>query len=298
MPRPEQPRSQRIALRDVELAYFEWGEPAAAPTVLLIHATGFHARCWDGVVRALGDQAGHMLALDLRGHGRSSKVGPYPWNTFGADVAAFVEALQLEGLLGVGHSMGGHALVQAAAELPSRFAQLLLVDPTVLDPTAYRQVPGFASAEEHPVSRRRNRWQSAEQMIERFHDRRPFSLWKPEVLADYCRYGLEPAADGDGFVLCCPPLVEASIYLGSAGSDVHEQVAALRHPVTVLRAGNGRVRQGAMDFSRSPTWPNLAAAFANGRDVHLPELTHFIPMQRPDIVARYIRELISQQGSV
>lgn len=298
MSRSQQPQSKRVSLRGVELAYFERGEAAAGATVLLIHATGFHARCWDGVVSALGDHAGHVLALDLRGHGRSSKVGPYPWSAFGADVAAFVDTLQLQRVLGVGHSMGGHALVQAAAEFPSRFAQLLLVDPTILDPATTRNMPSFSSAEEHPVSRRRNRWRSAEQMIEHFADRTPFSLWNREVLADYCRYGLCPAADGDGLVLCCPPLVEAAIYLGSASCDVGEQVAALRHPVTVLRAGNGAARQGAMDFSRSPTWPGLAAAFANGRDVHLPELTHFIPMQRPDIVAGYIRDLISRQAPV
>ena len=295
MSRSKQPQGKRVALPDVELAYFEWGDAASGATVLLIHATGFHARCWDGVVRSLGARAGHVVALDLRGHGRSSKTGPYPWSAFGADVAAFVAALDLQDVLGVGHSMGGHALVQAAAEHPSRFARLLLVDPTILDPATYRDVPSFASAEEHPVARRRNRWQSAEEMIERFEGRTPFSLWNREVLEDYCRHGLNPAPDGDGLVLGCPPLVEASIYLGSAGCDVLQQVAALRQPVTVLRARNG-TRQGAMDFSRSPTWPGLAAAFANGRDVHLPELTHFIPMQRPDLVAGYIDELTSQPG--
>jgi hypothetical protein len=45
-----------------------------------------------------------------------------------------------------------------------------------------------------------------------------------------------------------------------------------------------------MDFAASPTWPKLAAQFARGRDVYLPELTHFIPMQAPDLVARYILE--------
>ena len=39
------------------------------------------------------------------------------------------------------------------------------------------------------------------------------------VLEDYCRFGLLPAADGQGFVLACPPAIEASIYTGSAGAD-------------------------------------------------------------------------------
>jgi len=43
-----------------------------------------------------------------------------------------------------------------------------------------------------------------------------------------------------------------------------------------------------MDFSASPTWPELAAQFPRGQDVHLPELTHFIPMQDPQLVADFI----------
>jgi len=294
-----------VSLRDIELTYFEWGLPedprsettagtSGSPkdTILMLHATGFHARCWDGVVRALGGGF-HVVAPDQRGHGRSTKRGPYDWREFGADAAGLVDALDLHGVIGVGHSMGGHALVQAAQEHPDRFRGLLLVDPVILDPAAYRERQTFGSATDHPVSRRRNRWASPEEMIERFADRHPFRLWAPDVLEDYCRHGLNP--DGDGYVLGCPPIVEASIYLGSAGVDIYAAIRKLTLPVVVLRA-QGRNPQGpgreAMDFSKSPTWEDLAAAFPNGRDVHRPDLTHFIPMQRPDVVADELRRLV------
>ncbi len=288
-----QPLKRRIAVGGIDLAYFEWGRRTAdQPTILLIHATGFHARCWDGVIRALGDDR-HAVALDMRGHGRSDKQPPYQWDAFGADVAAFVEALELVGMIGVGHSMGGHSVVQAAARRPDRFAKLLLVDPVILEPAAYAvQASRFASPEEHPVSRRRNRWRSTEEMFERFASRHPFRLWDRGVLRDYCRYGLLPA--DDGFVLACPPLVEAAIYLGSAGRNIGAAIAMLPHPVVVLRAHSKAERDGSMDFAQSPTWKGLAAAFPNGRDVYLPELTHFIPMQRPELVAAHIEALASE----
>ena len=281
------PTLHRLAVGDVELAYFEWHGEGDGPTVLMVHATGFHARCWDGVIRALGGR--RILALDMRGHGRSEKKPPYDWRQFGIDLAAFADALELDGAVGVGHSMGGHCLVQAAAAHPDRFSRLVLVDPVILDPQSYGSLPSFASAEDHPVSKRRDRWPSAEVMIERFKDRHPFSLWDPDVLADYCRHGLNPAPDGDGFVLGCPPLVEASIYLGSAGRDIAHLFAEVAQPTAVLRARRKAERDGAMDFSQSPTWEGLAAALPNGRDVYLPQLTHFIPMQRPDLVAAHIR---------
>ncbi len=298
----QQPTEKRVALAGAELACFEWGDPGAGPTVLLVHATGFHARCWDGVVRALGTDAPHLVALDLRGHGRSSKAGPHHWRQFGLDVAAFVAALDLDRIVGVGHSMGGHCVTWAAAAQASRFRQLLLVDPVIMAPGAYRRSAALADLDVHPVARRRNRWESPEAMFRRFENRHPFSLWEPAVLRDYCRHGLLPAADGEGLVLACPPQVEAAIYLGSTGRDIGDVVAALPHPVTVLRAKPREAAEGKLDFSRSPTWPGLAAAFPKGRDVYLPALSHFIPMQRPALVAAHIRELlealeIGEQGT-
>ena len=285
------PQQRTVTVRGIDMAYVEWGS-GESPTVLLAHATGFHGRCWDAVVRELGDDV-HVVAPDLRGHGRTTKRGPYDWREFGADVTAFVEALDLTGLVAAGHSMGGHSIVQAAGRQPGRFRKLLLVDPVIMDPDQYADGKArFAagSATEHPVARRRNAWGSVDDMFERFVDRHPFRLWRRDVLLDYCRHGL--VADGGGFVLACPPLVEASIYMGSAGRDISEIIATLAHPTVVLRAHRKSERDGEMDFTQSPTWPGLAAALPNGRDVYLPDLTHFIPMQRPDLVAAHIRELL------
>ena len=92
------------------------GEPKAGETSLLLaHATGFHARCWDQVLQRL-DQ--HAVAVELRGHGRSSNDGPFDWHLFGDDLADFVGQVMAEGALAIGHSMGGHAIMQAALARP------------------------------------------------------------------------------------------------------------------------------------------------------------------------------------
>jgi pimeloyl-ACP methyl ester carboxylesterase len=46
------------------------------------------------------------------------------------------------------------------------------------------------------------------------------------------------------------------------------------------------------DFSVSPTWPELASALPNCRDVYLPDLDHFIPMRDPALVASCIQEVL------
>ena len=283
-----EPREHRTRLRDIEIAWFEWGDPSGQP-VVLAHATGFHARCWDAVATTLGPGY-RAIALDQRGHGRSGKAGPYDWRVFGADLTAFIDQLELSRIVGVGHSMGGHAMVQTAFSRIERFERLVLVDPVILAPEAYRdwhRKPPFASADAHPVARRKAHFRSWEEFHSRLRNRLPFTLWRPEVLRDYCRHGVLPGPDG-GVALACPPAVESAIYMGSGGTDIYSEVRALPHEVLVIRAPPRDAVPARMDFSRSPTWDQLAASFPCGRDLYRPDLTHFIPMQEPDFVARAI----------
>jgi lipase len=275
------PVERRISVNGVELALFEW--PGQDPPVLLCHATGFHARCWDQIIAHLPGR--HCYAMDSRGHGRSSKPAPpYAWRNFGQDAAAAAEALDLSGALGVGHSMGGHAVTLAAALRPESFSSLLLIDPVIRPRDSY--VGPWREA--HFVSKRRNRWASSQEMFDRFQDRPPFANWDRAVLRDYCDYGLLP--DGDAFVLACPPAIEASIYENSPApaSNIYPEIETIRIPVRVVRAG--KVPDPGDIMGGSPTAPDLASSFRQGTDLCLTEYSHFIPMEAPVLTAKLIVE--------
>ena len=274
------PRQSHIRVNGVDLALFEW--PGVGQSLLFVHATGFHARCWDQVIAHLPGR--HCYALDLRGHGRSSKPEPpYPWRAFGEDVAALVRSLGFTEVIGIGHSLGGHAVALAAALAPDVFSNLLLIDPVILPQSHYRE-PLF---KEHFAARRRNRWASSSEMFDSFKARRPFSCWEPAVLWDYCNYGLLPAPDGDGFVLACPPQIEASIYMNCTSANIYDEISTIEIPVQVIRAGATQVPV-AIDMSASPTDPDLASCCRQGEDLHLPDCSHFIPMEQPALIARHI----------
>jgi pimeloyl-ACP methyl ester carboxylesterase len=287
-PDDAQPLEHRCSLADLELTYYEW--PGPGRTVLLAHATGFHGRTWDEVARALPEF--RVLALDLRGHGGSSvPASPESWEVFGIDCAAFVRELGLRGVLGVGHSMGGHSLTIAVHREPEAFGGLLLVDPVMpLDSRPPREGRGGAS---DYVRRRRSEWASPEEMVERFRDRFPYSGWRPQVLDDYARYGLLPAPGGEGYLLACTPDFEADTYSVSGNGPAMgtEVIPHVRIPVTVMRGRQPVPGEQAAPFSTSPTPPQLASLFADGRDVLLPERSHFIPMEDPEAVADEVRLL-------
>ena len=128
-------------------------------------------------------------------------------------------------------------------------------------------------------------------MFDAFANRAPFDVWDRATLWDYCQYGLLPNPDGDGFVLACPPRIEAATYMGGPGDrQTYDDIHAIDFPVRVMRA-RPRDPNGPMDMSSSVTFPELWKHFKRGEDVSLPEMTHFIPMQDPGLVARHILEL-------
>ncbi len=276
------PFARRVTVGPVSLMLYEW--PGDGPPILFAHGNSFHARCWDQVVAHL---PGHRcLAVDLRGHGLSDKPAPpYRWRSFAEDLVALGHALELQGAVGVGHSLGGYATALAAALAPDLFAALLLVDPVIFPALVY----GHAFEGGHFAARRRNEWTSPEAMVERFRHRLPFNRWKPEVLHDYCQYGLLPA--GAGYLLACPPAIEAAIYTSATEEPIYAELATIQVPTVVLR-GHPHDLNAATDLSASPTAPDLAAHFPHGRDVQLLNHSHFIPMETPTLVAGYIRDLL------
>ncbi len=278
------PIEHHFASSHGDICYFEWGRAGDGPSILLLHATGFHARCWDKVVDAFPDGT-HVIALDQLGHGRSAAPIITDWAMVSGATAQLLESLGTGFATAAGHSMGGCCLVQVVDQLPELFERLVLIDPVIMDRAAYKDPTDFSATYEM-VAKRRNSWTGPDAMFERFKDRHPYNLWNPGVLRDYCEYGLLTDGKG-GFELACPPQTEASIYATSTSVDPWPMIGKITQPVPVLRAAQFK-QDGAFDFASSPTPPGLAEEFAHGTDIYLPDLTHFMPMQDPGRIANLI----------
>ncbi len=294
-------QQHRLALESGELAWYEWGArdfSESAFSLLLLHATGFHAQCWRQVIARLpSDQ--HVICADLRGHGQSSKELHNDWREFSDDIIELIEHLDLERIVGVGHSLGGYATLTTVAMRPERFSGAILLDPVILAPSIYEYLLLHGSdPSEHYTSRRRNQWRDWHEMFEAFRSRHPFTLWDERVLRDYCEFGLRPrnGAGEAGYELSCPPILEASIYVKSGSRSPLGLLDSIGAPIWVVRGlerdWDEAKRTTIIDLSSSPTWPELANHLTNGRDIHWPELTHYLPMQAPARVAELIQEFL------
>jgi pimeloyl-ACP methyl ester carboxylesterase len=286
----QDPREFRVDIGDAELSVSEWA--GQSDPVLMLHATGFHSRCWNQVVKCL--PGCHIYAVDLRFHGSSGDTGEIDWNILAEDIRILIKQLDLVNLVGVGHSIGGHLMARAAAHAPERFKHLVLIDPVIMSPEGYTQLHKYTqgiAAKDHPVSRRKNQWRDADEMYLRFKARAPFDSWQPEVLRDYCDYALRPADNDALRQLACDPINEASFYLNQRGNEsIHLELAKITTPVTLLRAPPGD--DAMSDLSTSPTWPQLADALPDCEEIFLPDLNHFIPMQDPALVAKCIQAVV------
>jgi lipase len=107
-----------------------WGDAAPA-SVVCVHGVSQHG----GIFAELGERlaaAGHsVVAVDLRGHGDSSRLPP--WNT-APHVAELVETLGAQGVeraVWIGHSFGGRVVAEAAALDPEWARCIVLLDPAL-----------------------------------------------------------------------------------------------------------------------------------------------------------------------
>lgn len=250
------------------------------PAVLLSHATGFHGRYWDPIVARL-PRGYRYVALDLRGHGDS--IVPdgvtMAWRGMGEDVLAVVDALELGAVRGVGHSMGGCALVRAEIMRPGTLEAAWLFEPIIF-PSDFgpAQTTDGDSRMAQGARKRREVFDSIDAVLERYGSRPPFSRVHPEALDAYVRHGFRGQEDGT-VILKCRSETEAQVFL-NAPTDTFDHLPAIHAPITVAGSGDG---EGPAKFA-----PFVAEALPNGTFEPWDDLTHFAPLEDPDRIAEAI----------
>lgn len=115
----------------LDLTWWSHGDPAAPP-LLLVHGGRDHGRAWDDVAARFADRW-HVVAPDLRGHGRSawSDGGAYAMEDFVYDLDRLCGALGISATRPatiVGHSLGGNIATRWTALFPDRVRRLVSIE--------------------------------------------------------------------------------------------------------------------------------------------------------------------------
>jgi len=112
----------------VTLPYIELGDPMGIP-VLLLHGVGDSWRSFEPLLPHLPGTI-HVFALSQRGHGDASRpAAGYRLADFAKDLAAFLDAVNLDAVVLAGHSMGSAIAMRFALDHPARTHGLVLASP-------------------------------------------------------------------------------------------------------------------------------------------------------------------------
>lgn len=180
---------------DVQLAYWDWGNPDGIP-LLLLHGLADHGLVWRELARDLCDRT-YCVAPDLRGHGDSSKpTTGYSCQEIVADLNALKSKLGWSAAHVIAHSWSAKVALIWAKQQPEAILSLTLVDPFFVKqlpkiwqlsfPLLYRVLPFLK------VMGPFDSYEQAEQVAQQLKQYRGWSTFQTEVF----QQGMEKKANG------------------------------------------------------------------------------------------------------
>ncbi len=277
MPVDEKHREAFLVLNGLRLRSLERG-PASGRPMILLHGTGDNACTWDLLAPYLESHF-RVIALDQRGHGKSEWAVPpaYRCEDYLQDLAAVIDALGLEGMILLGHSMGAlHASLYAALH-PRRVAGLIHVDIEPFPPDwnrkyllgLYNSLPdSYASPEEYiaeiaknsPHARREHLLAlTAKSLL--WRDGRWYRTYDREILARFDNY------------------------------DLRADLSAIRCPTLVIRGAESRVlgHQAA---------EAMAGAIPAGELAEIPKATHPAHLDNPEAFRQAVMGFLKKHNFI
>ena len=263
-------RPQELEAGGLRLRYLRLGEGGSVP-VLLLHGFGADLNTWMFTQPALAEGR-QVIGLDLPGHGGSAKrLEHADAESLAAVIDRALDALGIERLHLVGHSMGGGIAIAFALWQPERVATLTLIASASLGPeinTSFIDV--FVRA-----ARRREAMEVLNQLV---HDP---SLVSRTMVEDILRY---KRLDGVPAILAA--IAEEWFPGGHQRADLADAVAALKLPVQIIWGREDRIIPVAH-----------AEALASRLPVHILDQTGHLPhMEKAGEVNRLINRLIQNQA--
>ena len=234
------------------------GDVRGKRNLVLVHGAGGSHLDWPASLRRL--KKANVYALDLPGHGRSDGMGRSSIAAYRDFLLAFLDGLDLERAVAVGHSMGGAIALDLALHYPDRLAGLVLVS----SGARLRVAPAILTG----------------------------------ILADFeatvdlvCDYAYGPAASeqlkrlGRQRMLKTPPEVIHGDYAACDAFDVMERLGAIRCPTLVIG--------GSADMLTPPKYSVYLRDHIPGAELVLVDAAgHMVMLEKPEVVARAVSKFI------
>lgn len=122
--------NHHVDLNDCRISYIQGGSKSDSTPVVFLHGWGISAEPYHEILQLLAQQHA-VIAPDLPSFARSSYSKLIPdYDSYAQLLLAFLDALNLQRVHLVGHSLGGGIAITLSVLIPDRVKSLTLVDST------------------------------------------------------------------------------------------------------------------------------------------------------------------------
>jgi pimeloyl-ACP methyl ester carboxylesterase len=205
-----------------------WGSPSGA-LVIGVPGLAGNVENFAFLGERLGTDARQLVALDLRGRGRSdtTPAGTYGWENHALDVLRVADVLGFDRFAVIGQSMGASVAMKVAESDGSRLDAVVLVD------VAGRVDPGVGAAIAGSIARLGKVYASASDYLDEVRGQGLVSPWSEYWDRAY-RYDLRAVDGGVAPATSLDAVREDRAY--TATQDPYDRWASLTMPTLLLRA--------------------------------------------------------------
>jgi pimeloyl-ACP methyl ester carboxylesterase len=253
------------ALNGTTLHYERAG--SGMPTLVFVHGFACAHEDWRHQVGVFAGRRG-VVACDLRGHGASpGDPGACNIETYGADVVALLAALDLTGVVLVGHSMGCRVVLQAYAAAPERVVGLVLIDGSSVGAGGERAVEAARAT--------------------------LAAGYRGFVRPLFTQMFFAAGSEADRLIeraLALPEAIGGALWVSMVGWDARRMTGALesvRVPLLVIQSTAMSPERGRVPLAAGGTspWLELVRRHAPGSEIEIvPGVGHFAMVEAPQRV--------------
>jgi pimeloyl-ACP methyl ester carboxylesterase len=289
----EPDRAEIVELNRTTLRLWQWGDPAAPP-VVLVHGAFDHGRMFDELAPAIAELGYHAVAIDVRGHGDSGRLGTgNVWWPALLDIVAL--ARHLGGPVGlIGHSMGAGQTLTMAAAFPELARWAVSLDglgppgEAFADPDHAAQArKAFATVERIRSTPQRS-YATVEEMAARRRQVNPrmSEAWSRHLAL----HGSRPVEGG--FEWKSDPMFAISMPAPFDIDMLDAEQRAVRCPVLVLMGTEEDMWSDLPEIERE----RRIALMPDARLVNIGGAGHYVHLEQPAAVLDQIRTFLAEVG--
>ncbi len=280
----------QIARNNINIRTFPapiaWSRMGSGKTLAHFHpATGFTFGCYRRLLEHLSP-ALTLTGMDLRP--TWPNIGPPPkdhhWDMYRDDLIAFLDALNVGPVVGIGHSLGAVTTIRAAVKRPELFSAIVLLEPALYPAGLIRMArltPWWYKSRHQPIAgalSRQDTWESREAALADLRPKVMFNRFSEEGVRDFVAFALADTPDG-GCALMFPKDWEARIY--GEPPLFWKDLRRLTHPVLGIKGQ----QSNAFLERQWRKWKKMRPA---DEQVFIDNASHLLPMEQPEATAAVV----------